>query len=102
MLSLAYKRFDEVVPEPGDPSRSSAKGLDAEDRALLEQVEAGFETVGELYNACKFRAAPSVALGLPRGHRGGQAWAHAVRPYKRTVRRRQRPACTSSCGSWTT
>jgi hypothetical protein len=49
MLSFAYKRFDGVVPEPGNPSRSSAKGLDNEDRALLDKVEAGFETVGELY-----------------------------------------------------
>jgi hypothetical protein len=55
MLSFAYKRFDGVAPEPGNPSRSSAKGLDDEDRALLEKVEAGFETVGELPNACKFR-----------------------------------------------
>ena len=30
MLSFAYKRFDGVVPEPGD--------LDDEDRALLEKV----------------------------------------------------------------
>ena len=59
MLSFAYKRFDGRVPEPGE--------LDDEDRALLEKVEAGFETVGELYNACKFRAAPSVP--------SGQAWA---------------------------
>ena len=42
MLSFAYKRFEGVVPEPG--------GFDEEDRALLEKVEAGFETVGELYN----------------------------------------------------
>ena len=54
MLSFAYKRFDGVVPEPGE--------LDAEDRALLAQVEAGFETVGDLYNACKFRATPSALL----------------------------------------
>jgi methionyl-tRNA synthetase len=40
MLSFAYKRFDGKVPEPGP--------LDAEDRALLEKVEAGFEIVGEL------------------------------------------------------
>jgi methionyl-tRNA synthetase len=57
MLSFAYKRFDGVVPDPGD--------LDDEDRALLAQVEAGFETVGELYSACNFRAAlgevPSLA-----------------------------------------
>ena len=58
MLSFAYKRFDGVVPEPGE--------LDAEDRALLGQVEAGFETVGELYNACKFRAALGEALALAR------------------------------------
>jgi methionyl-tRNA synthetase len=55
-----------VVPEPGNPSRSSAKGLDNEDRALLEKVEAGFETVGALYNACKFRAALGEALALAR------------------------------------
>ena len=56
MLSFAYKRFDGVVPEPGE--------LDDEDRALLEKVEAGFETVGDLYNACKFRAALGEALAL--------------------------------------
>jgi methionyl-tRNA synthetase len=65
MLSFATKRFDGKVPEPGDPSSSSGQGLDAEDRALLEKVEAGFETVGALYNACKFRAAPSIPSGLP-------------------------------------
>jgi methionyl-tRNA synthetase len=62
MLSFAYKRFDEVVPEPGE--------LDAEDRALLEKVEAGFETVGELYNACKFRSALGEALALAREANG--------------------------------
>jgi len=62
MLSLAYKRFDGKVPEPGP--------LDDEDQALLEQVEAGFETVGELYNACKFRAALHAALALAREANG--------------------------------
>jgi methionyl-tRNA synthetase len=62
MLSFAYKRFDGVVPEPGP--------LDDEDRALLEKVEAGFETVGELYNACKFRAALGEALALAREANG--------------------------------
>ena len=70
MLSFAYKRFDGVVPEPGDPSSSSGQGLDDEDRALLERVEAGFETVGELYNACKFRAALGEALALAREANG--------------------------------
>jgi len=62
MLSFAYKRFDGVVPEPGE--------LDDEDRALLAQVEAGFETVGELYNACQFRAALNAALALAREANG--------------------------------
>jgi methionyl-tRNA synthetase len=62
MLSFAYKRFDGVVPEPGE--------LDAEDRALLEKVEAGFETVGNLYNACKFRAALGEVLALAREANG--------------------------------
>jgi hypothetical protein len=62
MLSFAYKRFDGVVPEPGE--------LDA-DRAPLEKVEAGFETVGELCNACKFRAALNEALALATHPLGG-------------------------------
>ena len=62
MLSFAYKRFDGKVPEPGP--------LDDEDQALLERVEAGFETVGELYNACKFRAALGEALALAREANG--------------------------------
>jgi len=78
MLSFAYKRFDGHVPEPGDPSGTSGQapsgtsgqGLDDADRALLAQVEAGFETVGELYTACKFRAALNEALALAREANG--------------------------------
>jgi methionyl-tRNA synthetase len=50
------------VPEPRE--------LDEDDRALLKKVEAGFETVGELYNACKFRAALGEALRLAREANG--------------------------------
>jgi hypothetical protein len=83
MLRFACKRFDGQVPQPGHPSSSSGQGLDDEDRELLEKAEAGFETVGELYNACKFRAAPSVpspqlrSPQLRSGQAGqaGQAWA---------------------------
>jgi len=57
MLSFAYKHFGQV-PEPGD--------LDEADRELLTKVEAGFETVGELYAACHFRAALSEAIALAR------------------------------------
>jgi methionyl-tRNA synthetase len=62
MLSFAYKRFEGKVPEPG--------ALDAEDQALLAQVEAGFETVGELYGAVKLRAALGEALALAREANG--------------------------------
>jgi hypothetical protein len=56
MLICAYKRFKRRVPEPGTP--------DDEDRGLLEKVLAGFETVGDLYNACRFRAALGEAMAL--------------------------------------
>lgn len=62
MLSFAYKRFDGKVPEPGE--------LDDEDRALLEKVEAGFETVGELYDAVKLRAALGEVPALAREANG--------------------------------
>ena len=62
MLSFAYKRFDGRVPEPGD--------LDEADRELLAKVESGFETVGALYAACKFRAALNEALALAREANG--------------------------------
>ncbi len=58
MLSFAYRQFEGRVPEPGD--------LDESDRALLDKIEAGFQTVGELYNACKFRAALGEAMALAR------------------------------------
>jgi methionyl-tRNA synthetase len=62
MLSFAYKRFDGKVPEPGP--------LDDQDRAFLDKVEAGFETVGALYDACRFRAALGEAMGLAREANG--------------------------------
>jgi methionyl-tRNA synthetase len=70
MLSFAYKRFDGKLPEPGDPSSASGQGLDDEDRALLEKVEAGFETIGELYDAVKLRAALGEVLALAREANG--------------------------------
>jgi methionyl-tRNA synthetase len=62
MLSFAYKRFDGHVPEPGE--------LDEADRELLARVESGFESIGELYAACKFRAALNEALALAREANG--------------------------------
>lgn len=57
MLSFAYKHFGQV-PEPGT--------LDEADRELLAKVEAGFETVGELYAGCHFRSALGEAVALAR------------------------------------
>lgn len=49
MLGFAYKRFDGVIPAPGE--------LDSVDQALLDEIKAGFATVGELYTGVKLKAA---------------------------------------------
>lgn len=49
MLGFAYKRFAGIIPTPGP--------LDATDQALLDEIKAGFATVGELYNGVKLKAA---------------------------------------------
>ena len=108
MLSFSYKRFDGKVPEPGE--------LDSMDRALLEKVEAGFETVGALYNACKFRAAPSALLraGLGEALAPPKALARCdprgltlrVSPGSRSRRirppQRRRYMSRRACAWWTT
>jgi methionyl-tRNA synthetase len=103
MLSFAYKRFEGKVPEPGE--------FDEEDRTLLERVEAGFDTVGELYNACKFRAALGEAMGPPKALRLRRVWS-ARRTSTWTAKRRgsrsrripllPQRRCMSSCAWWTT
>ena len=49
VLGFAYKRFDGRIPTPGS--------LDDFDRALLDDVRAGFASVGELYADVKLKAA---------------------------------------------
>lgn len=49
MLGFAYKRYDGVIPTPGE--------LDDADRALLDEIKAGFDSVGALYNGVKLKAA---------------------------------------------
>ncbi|UCC62592.1 MAG: methionine--tRNA ligase [Anaerolineae bacterium] len=58
VLSFAYSRFEGRVPEPSD--------LDEADRALLAKIEAGFEPIGALIDACKFRAALGEVMALAR------------------------------------
>jgi len=54
-LQSAYKNFG-WVPEPG--------ALTAEDEALLKEVEGGFESVGALIEAARFRNALQEAMRL--------------------------------------
>jgi methionyl-tRNA synthetase len=95
MLSFAYKRFDARVPEPGE--------LDDEDRALLDKVEAGFQAIGALYNACRFRAALGEALALAR-EANGYLGRKAPASRSRRIRRQRRTPCMSrrACASSTT
>jgi len=57
-MTFAYKRFDEQVPQPSQ--------LDEVDAALLEQIEQGFETVGQSIADCHFRAALGETMALAR------------------------------------
>ena len=56
VLSFAYKNWEGVVPDPGM--------LAAEDQALLDQVEKGFETVGKELDAVRLRSALGEAMRL--------------------------------------
>jgi methionyl-tRNA synthetase len=49
MLGFAYKRYNRVVPTPGP--------LDQSSQLLLQDIQAGFGGVGDLYNAVKLKAA---------------------------------------------
>ncbi len=56
VLNMTKRYFKGTVPEPGP--------LDEQDQALLDAMDAGFDSVGELYDACKFRAATQEILRL--------------------------------------
>ncbi|NDJ52295.1 MAG: methionine--tRNA ligase [Chloroflexi bacterium] len=58
VLKFAYKHWDGQVPDPGE--------LGPEDKALLEKVEVGFETVGDSIAAVKLRRALDEAMALSR------------------------------------
>jgi len=55
VLSMAHKHFGQI-PEYTELSKP--------DRTLIEEVEGGFATVGDLIEACSFKAAISEALRL--------------------------------------
>lgn len=56
VLSFAYKRWDGVVPVPGDPRPA--------DDEILSVIEDGIQEVGSLYDQVKLRAALKEALRL--------------------------------------
>ncbi len=56
VLAFAYKNWEGRVPEPGD--------LRPQDKELLAKIESGFESVGELINAVKLRAALEAVVAL--------------------------------------
>lgn len=60
VLGFAYKRFDGKVPAIGPA------GLDEADRQILAEVEAGFDSVGELLAGVKLKAAQEEAMRLTR------------------------------------
>ncbi len=56
VLNMTKRYFKGVVPDPG--------ALTEADAALLAAIDAGMETVSQLYDACKFRAAVQENLRL--------------------------------------
>ncbi len=62
VLKFAHKHFDGVVPGPGD--------LREMDREIIAQVEAGFETIGDLLAAVKLRDALTEGIALARAVNG--------------------------------
>jgi methionyl-tRNA synthetase len=58
VISFAHKNWEGRVPEPGE--------LRPIDQELLTQVEGGFETIGDLLEGVKLRAALQEAMRLAR------------------------------------
>ncbi|MEM7115592.1 MAG: methionine--tRNA ligase [Chloroflexota bacterium] len=56
VLNMTKRYFKGVVPDPGELTES--------DTALLAAMDAGFDTVAALYDACKFRAVVQENLRL--------------------------------------
>lgn len=56
VLSFAYKHWEGVVPTPTE--------LRPEDEQIIDVIEAGFQTVGDLYEGVKLRSALKEVMGL--------------------------------------
>jgi methionyl-tRNA synthetase len=58
VLSLAHKNFEGRIPIPGLMEQSDA--------AMLVKVDESFESIAELYESCRFRAALGETMALAR------------------------------------
>lgn len=58
IVSFTNKHYEGAVPQPDQ--------LDETDRALLERVEGAFTPIGDLINACKFKAALAEVMAVAR------------------------------------
>lgn len=56
VLAFAYKHWDGQVPDPGD--------LEMIDRELLDEIDSGFDTVGQELEAVRLRSALTEAMRL--------------------------------------
>lgn len=83
VLHFAYSHWQGYVPAPGD--------LRPDDRALLAQIEAGFDTVGNLLAAVKLRPALQETLALARAVNGYLERA----PWFRVVKTDRQAAATT-------
>ncbi|MEX0787240.1 MAG: methionine--tRNA ligase [Anaerolineales bacterium] len=74
VLSFAHRHWEGCVPEPGE--------LGPADRALLESILAGYDSVGSLIEAVNLRGALAEALSLARqvnGYLDRAPWFSAIR-----------------------
>jgi methionyl-tRNA synthetase len=82
VIKFADKHWDGTVPDPGE--------LGAEDTALLNKIEGGFETVGSLLEAVKLRVALNEAMALAREvnvYLDGAPWFGVIKEDKQTAAR---------------
>ena len=83
VLGFAYKRWQGVIPAPGP--------LSAKEQGLLDEVKAGFHSVGDLYDRVKLKAAMQEVRRLSQ--RANQ-YLHDAAPWS-TIKTDPQQAATS-------
>jgi methionyl-tRNA synthetase len=80
VMKFAYKNWDGQVPDPGE--------LRPGDKALLEKIEEGFETVGGYLDQVKLRRALEEAMSLAREanvYLDGAPWYRVIKEDKQAA-----------------